>query len=518
MSNALENIYYRPEWTCGRYDPKSHAAIFYNLIAGATHYFENLSADVIGIILSLPRNGHIDIERLSDISNISENSLKPFLDTLLQLGLLTTFEPNKSAIRRYRELMISKRRECYHITKPKTRESDSKDDAETAYEKRIGGISSVMLELTYTCSEKCIHCYNIGAARNDNEKNHRGDIKQLSIEEYRRVIDELYEAGLCRVILSGGDPFSCANIWDILDYLFAKNIAIDIFTNGISIVGKEEEVAKFYPRRVCLSLYSGSAVVHDSITRVEQSWDKTVSVIEKLANQSIPIAIKCCVMKPNVKSYYTVSEIAKEHCASVQFELNVTDSVDGDCCVSRFLRLSEEQLEVVLRDPNTAMYVGDDVDNYGGHTIDMANNACNAGYHSFCITPDGNLIPCCAFHMVFGNLRKNSLEDILGNNPQLTWWRNLKVSDYEECGQHDYCAFCNFCVGLNYSEHNTPTQAAENNCFMAKVRFRLATRMKDEHYDPLNGLTLQERLQSLPDIPIGQIRRIYNKNDVTECG
>ena len=44
MSNALRNIYYRPEWTCGRYDPKSHVALFYNLIAGASHYFEDLSA------------------------------------------------------------------------------------------------------------------------------------------------------------------------------------------------------------------------------------------------------------------------------------------------------------------------------------------------------------------------------------------------------------------------------------------------------------------------------------------
>lgn len=518
MSSALKNIYYRPEWTCGRYEPQSHAAIFYNLIAGATHYFENLSADVVGIILSLPRNGHIDLERLSDISNISEKSLEPFLETLLQLGLLTTFEPSKSTIGHYRNLAIDERRKSYHITKPKTRESDTKDDAETAYEERSGGVSCVMLELTYACSEKCIHCYNIGATRNDNEKNHRGDIEQLSIEEYRRIIDELYEAGLCRVILSGGDPFSYANIWDILDYLFEKNIAIDIFTNGLSIVGREDDIANYYPRRVCLSLYSGSAIVHDSITRTRQSWKKTVSVIEKLANLSIPTVIKCCVMKPNVKSYYTVSDIGRKYSASVQYELNVTDSVDGDSCVSRFLRLTQEQLEVVLRDPNTAMYVGEDVEDYGGHEIDKANNACNAGYHSFCITPDGNLVPCCAFHMSFGNLRKNSLEEILNNNPQLIWWRKLIVSDYEECGHHDYCSFCNFCVGLNYSEHGTPTKAAENNCFMAKARFRLATRMKNEHYDSLNGLTLQERLGSLPDMPIGQIHRIYNKNDVTECG
>ena len=216
-------------------------------------------------------------------------------------------------------------------------------------------------------------------------------------------------------------------------------------------------------------------------------------------------------MKPNVKTYYTVSEIGKKLGATVQFDLNVSDSIDGDRCVSNYLRLSQEQLEIVLRDPNTAMYVGEDIENYGGIEINKERNACKAGYHTFCITPDGNLIPCCAFHMVFGNLRTNSLEEILRKDPRLKWWRSLKVSDYEECGQHEYCSFCNFCVGLNYSEHGTPIKAAENNCYMAKVRFRLATRMKNEQYDPLNGLTLQERLQSFPDMPIGKIQRIYNK-------
>lgn len=42
-----KNLRYRPIWTCGRYNEKARVAIFYNLIAGMSYYFEDYSAEVI---------------------------------------------------------------------------------------------------------------------------------------------------------------------------------------------------------------------------------------------------------------------------------------------------------------------------------------------------------------------------------------------------------------------------------------------------------------------------------------
>lgn len=507
------NTYYRPEWTCGRYNAKAHAAIYYNLIAGTSFFFEDYSADVIGKFLSLPKNGCVGIEKLSNLTNISEKSLEPFAKQLCELGMLSTSKPNETDICNYRK----KSHRAFDETPIPIRGIDNNkghselNDAELAYESKVGGITNVMFELTYKCSEQCIHCYNIGASRNGDETNLRNQTRQLSVSDYKRIVDELYEMGLTKVMLSGGDPFSYLGIWELLDYLYSKGIAVDIFTNGISIVGKEKLLAKYYPRRVCLSLYSGIDADHDKITRVKGSWAKTMSVIDSLSKYSIPLVIKCCIIKTNLKSYNSVSEIGRKYGIPVQYELNVTDSIDGDKCVSHYLRLSPEQLEIVLRDPDTVMYVGKDVKDFGGRNIDMESNACKAGYHTFCITPDGNLIPCCAFHLVFGNLRNQSLNDILSNNDLLQWWRNLTVKDYEECGKHDYCAFCNFCVGINYSEHGTPLKAAENNCYVAKIRCRLATKMRNENYDPLLGMSLSERLKILRDLPIEKIHRVYTR-------
>ena len=44
MKNEL---YYRPEWTCGRYNATKHVAIMFNLISNGEYFFENESAESI---------------------------------------------------------------------------------------------------------------------------------------------------------------------------------------------------------------------------------------------------------------------------------------------------------------------------------------------------------------------------------------------------------------------------------------------------------------------------------------
>ena len=216
-------------------------------------------------------------------------------------------------------------------------------------------------------------------------------------------------------------------------------------------------------------------------------------------------------MRPNVKNYYKVADLAREYGAVHQFEISITDSVEGDKCASRNLRLTPELMEIVLRDSNIPLYVGQEAPNYGGQPRLMTDNACGAGENSFCITPDGNLIPCCAFHAKFGNVKTQSVKNIIEQNADLHWWQNLTLNDYEECGRYDYCAYCNLCPGNNFSEFGTPLKASENNCYIAKIRYNLATKMMKEGYDPLNGYSLSECLSQLPDFEKKELKREYSE-------
>lgn len=505
-------IYYRPVWTCGRYNEKAKVAIYYNLIAGMSYFFESYSAMVIGEILSSPRNGEIDIEVIASKLNIAMESLEPFFEQLEQMGIVSSVLPTDEIIIDYRKRISEYNRQQEQTVEKTTQEKlpYSISNAEQLYSEKAGGITSAMFELTYRCSEKCIHCYNEGATRNDDEVSTRGNRKEMVLDDYKRLIDELYEQGLIKVCLTGGDPFSKSFAWEIIDYFYNKGIAFDVFTNGQRIVNDVERLASYYPRLVGVSIYSGIPEVHDYITRIKGSWEKTMAVVSKLSVLGVPMNLKCCVMQPNVKSYYLVADIAKQYGAVPQFEISLTDSIEGDKCVSKYLRMTPEQLEIVLRDDNISLYVGKEAPNYGGQKRIMNDMPCGAGEHSICITPEGNVIPCCAFHALFGNLSKKSLTACLQGNER-HYWLSLALDKYEECGRHDYCDYCNLCPGNNFIEHGTPVKASEVNCYMAKIRYRLANKMM-LGYDPLNGKSLRERLAELPDFAPIKIKREMSNN------
>ena len=274
--------------------------------------------------------------------------------------------------------------------------------------------------------------------------------------------------------LTGGDPFSYTYIWEVIEYLYFKDIAFDIYTNGQKIFGQEMRLAQFYPKTVAVSIYSGIPEIHDSITRIKGSLNKSVEVMRRLAKLSIPLILKCCVIKTNYDSYKTIYELADNIPAYPQIEICVTDSVDGNKYVSQNLRLSEEQYRNVLQDKRIPLYVGKEGTMRTIIPRDNKKNLCFAGINTFNVTPDGNLIPCCRLHIVLGNLKIKLLSDIIENSDQLKKWLGLTLSDYTECGKFDYCDFCNVCPGLNYSEHNTPLKPAENACYIAKIRYKIA--------------------------------------------
>ena len=187
--------------------------------------------------------------------------------------------------------------------------------------------------------------------------------------------------GLYKVCLTGGDPFSKPHIWEIIDYIYNKDIAIDIFTNGQSIVRDADRLAWYWPRLVGLSIYSAVPEVHDRITRVKGSLERTLSVAGRLSDLGVNMAFKCVVFRTNIKSYRTVRGLADRYGAVAQFEINLTNGVDGDVSVVENLGLPDEIMEIVLRDPNVPLYV--DNKTSGTMVKPMDAHPCRAGVQSF---------------------------------------------------------------------------------------------------------------------------------------
>lgn len=157
-------------------------------------------------------------------------------------------------------------------------------------------------------------------------------------------------------------------------------------------------------------------------------------------------------------------------------------------------------LEIVLRDNKIPLYVGED------NKKTIIQPRCDA----FCITPEGNMEPCCIFPIALGNLKNEAIVDILRNSKELKWWNNLTLDDYEQCGKQEHCNFCNFCPGVNFSETGNPLKQATTNCEIAKIRCGLAEKLKQGN-DPLDGKTVQECLSSI-SVPLLDLKQEYGQN------
>lgn len=494
----VDQIYYRPVWTCGRYDADTKSAIMYNLIAGLSFFFEDRSAEIIGVLLSSPRGGKISKEELSAKSQVDIHSINDFMEKLLDLGLLSEVETREQMPNKQSDKVLRWGSEKRHIHQNFDGLPVPVSNAEKDYICRVNKKAAVvMMELTYNCSEQCIHCYNPGATRNSTEKSYRNNREKLTLEQYKSIIDQLDAEGTFLVCLTGGDPFSNPYAWDIIDYLYHKEIAFEVFTNGQSIYGKEAQLANYFPCYVAVSIYSAIDKVHDSITRVPGSLTKSLSVLDRLQHLCIPLVLKCVIMRNNLHSYRTVAELGQKFKAEVQFDCRLFDSSEGDKCVSNFLRLTPKQLRVAFRDRLSLYYVGEEVRDYGAIEHLQDEPACLTGFNNLCITPEGYVIPCCCFHTILGDVKRQSLHCILYGNELLEKLTSLKLSEYEECGTHNYCDFCILCPGLNFSENGDPKVAAENNCYYAKVRYQLYLDLK-HGVDPLEGKDIDTALKELP--------------------
>ncbi len=496
---------FRPDWCSGRYykSETNCQALLYNLLEGMAYLFEDESADLVGAILNVPKNSQIPIQYLIQSTNheFTEDEIISFCNELISVGLITEGLLSETVVEKNRRIVGEQRKsKAINIEKTVVEKLPFiQDEAEDSYmeileKARIPFV--VMFELTYSCNEKCVHCFNPGASRNDNEKSTRTDRDEIDITHYEKLLDDLKNMGVVKIILTGGDPFVKKDIWKLIEMIYQRDFVFDIYTNGLAILGRAEKLAKFYPRSVGLSVYSEFDEIHDSITRVRGSLKKTLLVAEEIVNYGIPLYFKCPIMSHNATSYYTVSELAKKYGAIPQIDITLTDAVDGDTSIGENLQVDGELLEIILRDPNIPLYVGKEAPNYGGQERDKTQPFCGAGSVMMNITPEGDVTPCNSFPTQFGNLRQHAFSDIWNSSQSLHDWQKIAISDYEECGTHERCKYCNRCPGQSFIEHGTPLKASTANCYSANVRMNLAFKLKNG-IDPLNGESLEKRLNSI---------------------
>ena len=151
---------------------------------------------------------------------------------------------------------------------------------------------NVHLELTYRCNEQCVHCYCVVEHGREQEVRRR----ELTLDEIRRVLDELADMGGLYLTLSGGEVMVRPDFFDIAEHARRRGFAYRVFTNGIGLTeAKVERLAALEPLTVELSIFSADPEVHDAITRVPGSFRRLMAAIDRLQRHGVRVYLKTVV-------------------------------------------------------------------------------------------------------------------------------------------------------------------------------------------------------------------------------
>jgi radical SAM protein with 4Fe4S-binding SPASM domain len=307
-------------------------------------------------------------------------------------------------------------------------------------------------ELTVRCNQRCGHCFHSDAPASE-----------LTLPEIRGILDQLADAGCLFVTFTGGEIFLRNDLFDICAYAKHKRFAIRLFTNG-TLIGEHTAdcLAALGPLSVEISLYGIDAMVHEAVTGLPGSFEKTMNAIRLLKSRNVRVVLKNVVMTQNVHQFDALCDFAKSIESKLVFSEVVVPRLNGDrqntlCSLSddqyrKWIRLNdafcsrvEERKQVLEFDPR-----------------------CSAGLNSLFIAADGQTYPCTLIRTACGSLKSFDLEAIW-NAPVLRRMREITFKDLKECRNCDLIAYCSRCPGAAYLEGGSIYAASDSYCRKASM-------------------------------------------------
>jgi len=340
-------------------------------------------------------------------------------------------------------------------------------------------LTSLQIELSSRCNERCIHCY----IPNKNK------IEDIETTLFYDLLNQCRDMGVLSLTLSGGEPMLHKNFCDFLRKAKEYDFSINILSN-LTLLNDEiiKEMKENRLSSVQVSLYSMDPDIHDSITQLKGSFHKTKDNILRLIENDIPLQISCPTMKQNKNCFANVLKWANEHKVRAETDFimmarydHTTDNLDN--------RLSLEEVGKIITDVMEYNF------NYSQEILkadfekaesrDMGNDiVCGVCIDSICIVANGNVYPCPGWQdYVCGNIRNTPLKEIWEKSQKVEFLRNLRKKDFPECLSCVDKAFCAMCMVRNANENpeGDPMKINEHFCKVAKLNKKIVMDWKERH-------------------------------------
>lgn len=293
------------------------------------------------------------------------------------------------------------------------------------------------LALTYRCNADCGHCY-VGRPR---------DMESLSTEEWKEVIERLWDIGIPHVVFTGGEATMYPDLVELVRHAEDVGLVAGLLTNGIKLADLDylQELVDAGIDHIQITLESHDEGVHNRMVGAD-AWRQTVQGIRNAVATDV----------------YTITNTTLTTLNSPEIEKTIdflkSLGIEAFACNSLIytgrgpssgIGIPEEELEgLMVRVRDKAISAGMRLIWYTPtqycefHPVDMELGAkfCTAAKYNMCVEPNGDVIPCQSYYESLGNILRDDWESIW-HHPTAEKLRNREWV-MEKCRTCDELPLC----------------------------------------------------------------------------
>ena len=331
-------------------------------------------------------------------------------------------------------------------------------------------------ELNSECNHRCIYCYNFyhqqNASENDSDKN---------LEYISNFIVSKHPTS---VTISGGEPLILFPRMKPYIIKFVRNkIRVRIFTNGSIIT---EEIAEFCAKNnisLMISFPSADAKIFTVITGCEDSYDSTIKGMHILKRYGVIFQPNIVVTTLNLETLAdTIHFLHTNFSPAGIFVSRATKPSNATDDFKEFL-LNNTQLEqlfhvcVALADKYNIA-----IKSCGGFPLcifksqkayDIFGKVCGAGERDCVITSSGDVRVCTRDDSVYGNIFKESFEEIMD---RMKAWRQYDLP--QQCTACNKKESCRGGCHMSSTEQNRNPGSLDHNAEPSNVPINFKHKIK----------------------------------------
>ncbi len=280
----------------------------------------------------------------------------------------------------------------------------------------------------------------------------------FTVRDLQSQLPPLRRLGVRWVVFTGGEPLLNPELFQLCSILHAEGIRLTLLSTGLLFRKFAKEIAENF-NDVIVSL-DGPRKIHDSVRRIDGAFELLRDGVRalRMEHRSIPISARSTVQKANHNVLWQTASAAKniglDGISFLAADLTtpafnraspwlVNRQAEIGLSLSEIAILENEIEEVILRgtDELGPGYIAESpaklrkiAHHFRCHLGlgQPESPMCNAPWVSAVLETDGTVRPCF-FHQSIGNMRGNTLEEVLNSSQARGFRENLNVAANPIC-------------------------------------------------------------------------------------